>query len=135
MDIINIIDRLESLMTTSKAVPVSGNIIVDKNRVMELVDQLRLAVPQELRAAEDVLIRKDEIVNQAMLEARRTRSQADDDYRERVDKNEILAKAESRAETTLRDAEERAQRMLHQAEAEASSRRHHAARPVAKLAA
>ena len=55
MDILNVIDRLESLMTTSKSVPVSGNIIVDKKKVMELVDQLRFAIPQEVKAAEDDL--------------------------------------------------------------------------------
>ena len=123
MDIINVIDRLESLITTSKTVPVSGNIIIDKDRVMELVDQLRLSIPQEIRAAEDVLARKDQIVNQAMLDARRTKIQADDEVRERMDKNEMVAKAESRAEMTLREAEERSERLLKQAEAEARTRR------------
>ena len=111
MDIISIIDRMESLMNTSKSVPVSGNIIVDKHKVMELVDQLRLSIPQEIRAAEEVLGSKDEIVNQAMVEARRTRVQADDEYRTRMNDNEILAKAQARAEETIREAEQRSAKL------------------------
>ncbi len=121
MDIINIIDRMESLLSTSKTVPVSGNIIIDKDRVMELVDQLRLAIPQEIRAAEEVLSRKDQIVNQAMLDARRTKIQADDEVRERMDNNEMVARAESRAEMTLQEAEERAERLLRQSAEQAKT--------------
>ena len=110
-------------MTTSKAVPVSGNIIVDKQKVMELVDQLRLSIPQEIRAAEDVLARKDEIVNQALLDARRTKTQADDKYRERLDQNEMVLTAEARAEETLREAEQRSSKLLKQSQAEAKYQR------------
>jgi cell division septum initiation protein DivIVA len=123
MDIINVIDRLESLMTTSKSVPVSGNIIVDKKKVMELVDQLRFAIPQEVKAAEDVLAQKDQIVNQAMLEARRAKLQADNEYRDLMNQNEMVVNAEARAQDTLRDAEQRSSRMLIQTEAEAMTRR------------
>ena len=46
---------METLIDTSKAVPVSGNVLVDKRKMMELVDQLRLTVPEEVRSAEEVL--------------------------------------------------------------------------------
>ena len=110
-------------MTTSKAVPVSGNIIVDKQKVMELVDQLRLSIPQEIRAAEDVLARKDQIVNEAVLDARRTKVQADDQYRDRLNQSEMVIKAEARAEETLRDAEERSSKLLNKSQAEAKYKR------------
>ena len=123
IDIINVIDRLEALIETSKAVPVSGNALVDKKKVTELLDQLRLAIPQEMRAAEEVLSRKDHILNQALLEARRTKALAEDDYRERLDQNEIIVVAENRAKEMLRESEQRAERLLQQSEAEAGARR------------
>jgi hypothetical protein len=104
-------------------VPVSGNVLVDKKRIMELVDQLRLAIPQEVRAAEEVVSQKDHIINQAMIDARRTKARAEDEYRERLDQNEITDLAQKRAEETLADAEERANRMLQQSENEARSQR------------
>ena len=90
---------------------------------MELVDQLRLSVPKEIRAAEEVLAQKDHIMNQAQTDARRTKAQAEDDYRERLDKHELLLQAEQRAMTILRDAEERARRMMDQAESQSNANR------------
>ena len=123
IDILNVIDRLETLITTSKTVPVSGNIMVDKKKVMELVDQMRLSIPQEVKSAEEVLAQKDQIVNQATMDARRTKSDADQEYRQRMDQNDLVVSAEARAQDTLRDAEQRASRMLNQSEAESLSRR------------
>jgi hypothetical protein len=90
---------------------------------MELVDQLRLSVPKEIRAAEEVLAQKDHIMNQAQTDARRTKAQAEDDYRERLDKHELLLQAEQRAMTILRDAEERSRRMMDQAESQSNANR------------
>ena len=113
---------METLLDTSKAVPVSGNVLVDKKKIMELVDQLRLAIPQEVKAAVEVLSQKDHIINQANLDARRTKAQAEDDYRERLDQNEITELAQKRATETLSEAEERANRIIKQTENDAKSR-------------
>ena len=103
--------------------PVSGNILVDRKKVMELVDQLRLTIPEEIRSAEDVLSQKDQILNTAQNDARRTKSMAEDELRERLNSNELVTHAEARAAETVRDAEERITRMLQQSEAEALSRK------------
>lgn len=113
---------METLLDTSKAVPVSGNVLVDKKKIMELVDQLRLAIPQEVKSAAEVLSQKDHIINQANLDARRTKAQAEDDYRERLDQNEITEIAQKRATETLSEAEERANRIIKQTENDAKSR-------------
>ena len=114
---------METLVETSKSVPVSGNILVDRKKVIELVDQLRLTIPEEIRSAEDVLSQKDQILNTAQNDARRTKSVADDELRERLNSNELVTQAETRAAETVKDAEERITRMLQQSEAEALSRK------------
>ncbi len=90
---------------------------------MELVDQLRLAIPQEVRSAEEVLSQKDQIINQAQSDARRTKSQAEEDYRDRLDHSDLVAMAEHRAEETLKDAEQKAGQMLLRSEDEAKNKR------------
>ena len=114
---------METLVETSKSVPVSGNILVDRKKIVELVDQLRLTIPEEIRSAEDVLSQKDQILNTAQNDARRTKSMAEDELRERLNSNELVTHAEARAAETVRDAEERITRMLQQSEAEALSRK------------
>ena len=110
-------------METSKSVPVSGSILIDRKKVMELVDQMRLTIPEEIRSAEDVLSQKDQILNIAQNDARRTKSTADSELRERLNQSEVVTQAEARAAETIRDAEERITRMLQQSEAEALSRK------------
>ncbi len=122
IDIINIVDRLESLIDTSKVMPVGGNVLLDKKKTLELVDQLRLAIPRQIKAAEEVLGQKDHILNQAVSEARRTKAKAEDDYRDRVNTNEINGRAQQKADETLAEAEERVNRMLLQCEQEAKAR-------------
>ena len=60
--------------------PVTGNLMVDKQKVMELVDQLRLGIPQEVKAAEEVLTQKDQIISQAIMDAKRAKSRAEDEF-------------------------------------------------------
>ncbi len=84
---------------------------------------MRLTIPEEIRSAEDVLSQKDQILNTAQNDARRTKSVADDELRERLNSNELVIQAETRAAETVRDAEERITRMLQQSEAEALSRK------------
>ena len=67
---------------------------------MELVDQLRLTIPEEIRSAEDVLSQKDQILNIAQTDARRTKSMADDELREKLNQSEIVTQAETRAAAT-----------------------------------
>ena len=89
---------------------------------MELVDQLRLAIPQEVKSAAEVLSQKDHIIGQANLDARRTKAQAEDDYRERLEQNEITELAQKRADEKISEAEERANRLIKQTETDAKSR-------------
>ena len=110
---------METLISTSKSLPLGGIALVDKKKVTELVDQLRLSIPQEVKAAGEVLAQKDQIINSATLDARRTKTQAEEDLREKLSQNEIHKKAEE----ALREAEERAARIIELAESESQARR------------
>ncbi len=118
MDIINVIDRLESLIDNSKVMPITGSLLMDKNKLVELVDQLRLGIPQEVKAAEEMLSQKDQIMNNALADARRAKAKAEDEFNEKLTQSEH----QRRAVEVLRDAEERAGRILRQAKEEARTR-------------
>ena len=113
------VDRLETLVNTSKVMPVTGSLLMDKKKVLELVDQLRLQVPEEIRSAGEVLTQKDQIISQAMIEARRAKTKAEDEFKEKLGQNELR----KRAEDMLLEAENRAARMIEQAEAECNTKR------------
>ena len=95
--------------------------LVDTDKVMELVDQMRLAVPHDVKAAQEVLQRKDALMNQAQHEARKIRASAEDEYRNRLENNELIKVAQRRTNEMLEEAQRRGQRLLDQAEAQARS--------------
>lgn len=113
------VDRLETLVNTSKVMPVTGSLLMDKKKILELVDQLRLQVPEEIRSAGEVLTQKDQIISQAMIEARRAKAKAEDEFKEKLGQNELR----KRAEDMLLEAENRAARMIEQAETECNTKR------------
>ena len=121
MDIINVIDRLDALLNTSPKVPATRGRLVDAEKVMELVEQLRLAIPQDIRAAQEVIDRKDTIINRAQIDARHTKEQAEDEYKARLDDNELIVTARHRAEQLTDESESRAARLIQEAESEATT--------------
>lgn len=102
--------------------PLSNNVMVDKSKVGELVAQLRMAVPQEILRAEEMLSRKDDILSSAVSEAHQARQQLEQDFRTRLSEHELGRQAEE----VLREAEAAARRMIDQAEREAESRQNQA---------
>ena len=97
----------------------TGNLIVDKSKLTELLDQLRLGVPQEIRAAEEVLYQKEQIMNVALADAKRAKERAEDEFSRQLTQSE----QQRRAQEILEDAQDRASRILQLAEAEAQNRR------------
>ena len=110
---------MEVLIENSKVVPITGSLMVDRAKLVELVDQLRLGIPQEVKAASEVLSHKDEIMNNAIADARRAKAKAEDEFTKKLTQTE----QHRRADQILADAQERASRILQMAEAEAQSRR------------
>ena len=47
MDILQLIDRLEELFNESKAIPLTRNVMVDEDRMLDIIDQMRIAIPEE----------------------------------------------------------------------------------------
>ena len=49
MDILQLIDRLEELFNESKTIPLTRNVMVDEDRMLDIIDQMRIAVPEEVK--------------------------------------------------------------------------------------
>ena len=121
MDIINVIDRLDALVNTSTKVPATRSRLVDVEKVMELLEQLRLTIPQDVKAAQEVIERKDAILNQAQIDARRTRNEAEEEFVARLDQNEILVAARAKAQQLVEEADEKAGKLIERVETESRS--------------
>ena len=64
-----LLERLESLVATGTGVPATRKVLVDKDAVLELIDQLRVAVPEEIHAAKRINAESERIIEKANEEA------------------------------------------------------------------
>ncbi len=104
MDILQLIDRLEELFNDAKAVPFTHNVVVDEDRMLELIDQMRIAIPEEVKKAQQVVAQRDRVMAQAQEEANRTLQLARDKADQLVQKDMIVQEAQRRAEQILAQA-------------------------------
>jgi len=104
MDILQLIDRLEELFNDAKALPFTHNVVVDEDRMLELIDQMRIAVPEEVKKAQQVMAQRDRVMAQAQEEANRTLQIARDKADQLVQKDMIVGEAQRRADQIVSQA-------------------------------
>ncbi len=104
MDIMQLIDRLEELFNESRAVPFTHNVIVDEDRMLDIIDQMRIAIPDEVKKAQQLLAQRDRILAQAQEEANRTIALAREKAAQQVDDHTITQDAQRRAEQIIAQA-------------------------------
>ena len=104
MDILQLIDRLEELFNESRAIPLTHNVMVDEDRMLELIDQMRIAIPEEMKKAQQVLAQRDRVMAQAQEEANRTLALAREKADQMAHKDNVAVEAQRRAEQILSQA-------------------------------
>jgi DNA repair exonuclease SbcCD ATPase subunit len=104
MDILQLIDRLEELFNEGKAIPFTHNVAVDEDRMLDIIDQMRIAIPEEVKKAQQLLSQRDRVMAQAQEEANRTLQLARDKADGIVSKDSIVLEAQRRAEQIVAQA-------------------------------
>lgn len=111
MDLLFLIDRLESLVQKGFRVPLTPFVILNEDEILSLIDKLRLSLPQELEEARRVLEERDLILSGAQEEAEKIISRARDKALEILSEHEIVKKAEAKARSIEEKALKRAQEL------------------------
>jgi len=101
MDILQLIDRLEELFNESKAVPLTRNVMVDEDRMLDIIDQMRIAIPEEVKKAQQLLSQRDRVLAQAQEEANRTLELARQKSDQLVTKDTVAQEAQRRADQII----------------------------------
>jgi hypothetical protein len=76
LDIIFLVERLESLIANGKPLPMTTKVVIDRDAALNLIDELRVAVPEEVRAAKRINQEGERIIEKAQEEAERIVSRA-----------------------------------------------------------
>lgn len=111
------LDALVTVVEEARGVPMTSNCVVPRGDVLELLDDVREALPGELDDAQDVLDRRDDILGEAEREAEAARSGAQADAEQMVadahaEATRLVEQARAEAEQTLAQARHEAERAV-----------------------
>jgi len=104
MDILHLIDRLEELFNNSRPIPLTHNVIVDEDKFLDIIDQMRIAIPEEVKKAQQVFSQKDRVMAQAQEEANRTLQLAREKADTLVEKEALVQDAQRRSSQIIDQA-------------------------------
>ena len=115
MDILHLVDRLEQLVNEGRRLPLSNKVMVDEQKIWDLIDQMRIAIPEEVKKAKRTNQERDRIIAQAHEEAARLVDLKREEAAALVSEHDLTKAAELRAATIV----ERAQRDVESLRADA----------------
>lgn len=116
MDILHLVDRLEELFNESRAVPFTRNVVVDEDKMLDLIDQMRVTIPEEVKKSQQLVSQRERILAQAQEEANRIVQLAREKADQMVEREAIVKSAQNRADQILAQARNDAAATRHDAD-------------------
>ncbi len=104
MDIQHLIDRLEDLVDEGRHLPMSRFTLIDEERTLEIIDQMRISIPEQIEKATRVVNQRDRLIAQANEEASRMIDLARKKNDELINRDSIVQAAQHRAENFMAQA-------------------------------
>ncbi len=109
MDILHLVDRLEEVFNEGRPLPLTRKLLVDEDRVLELIDQMRVSIPEEVKKAQQIINSRDKIMAQATEESERTVQLAKEKGDQLIERDVLTENAKIRASEIVRGAQAEAE--------------------------
>jgi vacuolar-type H+-ATPase subunit H len=109
--LLDYLDILEDLLDNSKTMPFSNKISVDKERIFDIIKDIRLNLPNEIRQAQRVIEEHDRYVSEAKREAANIIKEAEVSARQMTSSHEIYKSATEQAAEVIDETNKKARDM------------------------
>ena len=107
-----LLDMLFEMVDEAKNAAFSGDkCVIERDRALDLIDDIRAQFPMELSEAKRLLNTRTEYINSAKREADAIRQQAEERAKQLLAENEILNQARQRSTEMMKQAEERSREL------------------------
>jgi len=117
LDILYLLDQLEEVLGAGSHLPLTSRTLVDEQEIQDILDEIRVSIPDELKAARRLTDERDQVIADAHAEADRILAAAEVEAAERVAEHGVVRSAENRAA----DLEDRAMRQAAEIRREADA--------------
>ena len=101
-----LIDQLDKIIDEAKAVPLTGRCMIDKDQVIEILNEMRLHLPDEIKEAKRIIKKRDEIIGNARADAEKILADADKRREYLLDEHQITNDARRMADEICDKADE-----------------------------
>ncbi|MBP9115775.1 MAG: hypothetical protein KBF89_05460 [Acidimicrobiia bacterium] len=108
--------RVRELIDLARSMPMSASVLVNREELLELLDDALDGLPEELRHARWLLKEREEFLEQAQRDAAEIRDRAAQTASRMVEEREIVRQAEATAQHIVGEAESNARQISHEAE-------------------
>ncbi|MDQ2085032.1 ATPase [Herbivorax sp. ANBcel31] len=108
MEILSILETLEDVVEKGVSVPFSGKCMVDKEEIHEIIKEMRLKLPDDIKQAKWVKDERQRILLEAQKEANEIVKDAENQIASLVDEHEITKKAYEQSNEIVTNAQKNA---------------------------
>ena len=105
MDILNLVNKLEELFSQGRSVPFTHNVVINEDQMIDLIDQMRISIPEEIKRSQQILAQRDRILAQAKDEHDRMIEIANEKREQLISSHEITIEAQNRAKQIISQAQ------------------------------
>jgi len=107
-----LLDMIDDMVQDARGVPLaSERCIVERDRLLDLVDELRQSLPEDLKTARDIVKQRKGMLNSGRREAEAIRRAAEEEARHMVSESEIVVAARRKAKEIVGNAEVQAREL------------------------
>lgn len=104
MDILHLVDRLEELFNESRPIFFTHSVIINEDKILDIIDQMRVTIPEEMKKAQQVLVQRDRLLAQAQEEANRTIAMAREKSERMLERDAVTQAAKVQADEIISKA-------------------------------
>ena len=102
--LLDYLDDIEEVLETSKKIPFGNRISVEKERILDIINDIRLNLPDDIRHAQRILGDHDRIVAEAQRKAQDILDAAESEAKLRASNHEIFRRASDQAAEIMEQA-------------------------------
>lgn len=117
MSIEHVLDNLDDMLDKAWSLPLSGGrCVVDAEKVRDLIDDIRLNLPTEIKQAQAIVMDRNEILTVAKRESEAIIRRAEERAKSLIANEEIVKQSQSKASDILAQAQVKSREMKNAAQ-------------------
>lgn len=106
MEIFTLLETLEDILEKSKTIPFSDKSLIEKDQFLDIIKEIRLRLPDELKQAKWIKEERERIISEAQKDAEDIVKEAENRIISMIDEHEITRKAYDKKTEIIADANE-----------------------------